>query len=217
MNKYLKLFKKSVMIVLKNNYGEKRAVDIWNQTEKIYDKFLNETPSIGGRENLMSHNLYGALLVFAVYEAIGEDLTGEEIQEYIDVLFTNKFKRIGKIIHIGFLTHNPVKKLVYAYFGSYKKKADKYKGGKWNNTWGIELNPEGHKKGVAITLVGCPIADFAKKHGYLHLMPYMCKSDYIVAKSLHGKLIRNHTVAEGHTTCDYWYLGNNEAAEDDTI
>ena len=68
------------------------------------------------------------------------------------------------------------------------------------------VNPENTKEGFAFTLVGCPIADYAKKYGYEELMPHMCALDHTYAKLMHAKLIRTHTVATGADSCDYWYV-----------
>lgn len=55
-------------------------------------------------------------------------------------------------------------------------------------------------------LVGCPLADFAKAHGYMDILPQLCAAD-VTAAAVHARLIRHHTVAQGYETCDYWYVG----------
>lgn len=89
-------------------------------------------------------------------------------------------------------------------------KVNANKGGAWNNTWGVQVNPEGHDHGLAMTLVGCPLADFAKTHGYTEIMPWLCRADERTASAIHARLIRHHTVAQGHETCDYWYVGDQD-------
>ena len=83
-------------------------------------------------------------------------------------------------------------------------------GASWNNTWGMEVNPLNHKEGISIHLVGCPIADFAKKNGYSELMPYFCETDKAVMEHLGGALYREHTVADGYEDCDYWIKNKGE-------
>ncbi|MBR0420022.1 MAG: L-2-amino-thiazoline-4-carboxylic acid hydrolase [Erysipelotrichaceae bacterium] len=68
------------------------------------------------------------------------------------------------------------------------------------------VNPDNVDEGLAFTLVGCPLAEYAKKNGYSHLMPHLCSLDHVYAKLMHTKLIRNHTVAQGADSCDYWYV-----------
>ena len=70
------------------------------------------------------------------------------------------------------------------------------------------VNPNNTEEGFAFTLVGCPLVQYAKKHGYMELMPHMCKLDHQYAKLMHAKLIRTHTVATGAESCDYWYIGD---------
>ena len=90
-----------------------------------------------------------------------------------------------------------------------QKKVEKHKSkGEWANAWSVQINPENYKEGCSFHLVGCPLVDFAKKHGYMELMPYMCKTDHMAAQLIHAKLLRNHTVAEGAESCDYWYVGD---------
>ncbi len=55
-------------------------------------------------------------------------------------------------------------------------------------------------------LGGCPLVQYAKKYGYMELLPHMCKLDHQYAKLMHAKLIRTHTVATGADSCDYWYV-----------
>lgn len=54
--------------------------------------------------------------------------------------------------------------------------------------------------------------DFAKKHGYMDIMPYLCETDHITAALMNAKLLRNHTVAMGAESCDYWYVGSRSKA-----
>lgn len=213
MDKFLKSFKKDILNHAKNKYGSEKANEIWVKTEKLYYKFAAEVPYIGGKRNILSHNLYQALVLFAYYEATGRDLSVDEMDAAIDQAFCESHRYLGRFINFNKLG-KPVIWLLYKWIESIKKKSDKYRGNKWNNTWGIEVNPNKHKKGVAMTLVGCPIADFAKEHGYLDIMPVLCKTDHTTVEMLHGKLIRHHTVAEGYDKCDYWIIGDKDTEEE---
>lgn len=65
---------------------------------------------------------------------------------------------------------------------------------------------------MLLHLVGCPLVDFAEKYGYMDIMPYLCETDHITAELMNAKLLRNHTVAKGAVSCDYWYVGNRSNA-----
>lgn len=60
-----------------------------------------------------------------------------------------------------------------------------------------------------MVLVGCPIVDFAKKHGYMELMPAMCNPDYDNMPQLGVHLIRPKTVGMGYNICDYHFVGDH--------
>lgn len=46
----------------------------------------------------------------------------------------------------------------------------------------------------------------------MDIMPYLCTIDHMSARVMNAKLLRNHTVAEGAESCDYWYVGNKSMA-----
>lgn len=100
-----------------------------------------------------------------------------------------------------------LRKYLYRSYQAYADKVKQKKSrGEWLDTWDMVVNPENTEEGFAFTLVGCPLADYAKKYGYEDLMPHMCALDHSYARIIHAKLIRTHTVASGADSCDYWYV-----------
>ena len=95
---------------------------------------------------------------------------------------------------------------------SYKKKAEKYRGKEWGNTWVMRMNPDGHDKGISFVYDTCPLNDFARRHGYLDFLPNLCYIDQITCSAAHGKLIRHKTLADGDGECNYWILGDKDPA-----
>lgn len=176
----------------------------WHQILEIYRRFITEIPDIGGKKNFMWRNLYGAIACFAWYEAFDPKPTDDEMRELLEGN-TIRGDGTGGLSKINI--DNPiVQKIIYAMIQMMAKKTNKHKSdGSWGNTWEISVNPLKRKEGLSMHLVGCPIADFAKSHGYEHLMPIFCESDYQAMKMNMGKnLYREHTVVEGYEDCDYW-------------
>ena len=64
----------------------------------------------------------------------------------------------------------------------------------------------------------CPNAEFAKKHGLLHVLPLLCNSDFFGIGEIHGKLIRCGTCGNSDV-CDYLVVGSNNpiAKEYETV
>lgn len=203
-------FLRDVRPVLVRSYGEARAEEIIRDTEPIYERFLAETPYIGGRDNFLSKNMDIALPFFALYEASGRTLTETMAGEIFDIVMVSRYRRMGKWIDMNRLDRPWLTRLLHSLVARMAVKVNANKGGAWNNTWGVQVNPEGHDHGLAMTLVGCPLADFAKAHGYMEIMPWLCRADERTAAAIHARLIRHHTVAQGYETCDYWYVGDRD-------
>lgn len=53
----------------------------------------------------------------------------------------------------------------------------------------------------------CPNAEFAKKHGLLHVLPLLCNSDFFGISEIHGALIRCGTCGNSDA-CDYLVVGS---------
>ena len=200
--------RRAVWKYLKKEYGGNEARRIWQETLTHYRRFVAEAPDIGGKENKMSSNLYMALAVFAFYEADGRKLTPEKLR----ALMTERIpKRIPLFSMLVDFNKPKNQQRLHTRYEKYKAISDeKLDQGEWGNSWRIEMNPHDRQKGVAFDLVGCPLADYAKKHGYAEIMPVLCDFDYLTAGLMHARLFREHTVATGSAYCDYWYLGDKE-------
>ena len=200
--------RRAVRKYLKKEYGKNEAARLWERTLQIYACFVKEVPDIGGKANAMSSNLYLALAVFAFYEADGRKLTVDKLKELMSQQLTQSIPVLSALAD---LNKPKNQQRLRERYEKYKAISDeKLDRGEWGNGWRIEMNPHGREKGVAFDLVGCPLADFANKHGYIGFMPVLCGFDHLTAKLLHAKLIREHTVATGSKYCDFWYLGNRE-------
>ena len=180
-----------------------------NRTLEIYKEFVEEAPDIGGKDNNMSSNLYMALAVFAFYEAADRAISPEELKKLATDFMPKSIPVLSAILDFNKPRNQEKMRTRYI---KYKALAqEKTDSGEWGNNWRVELNPHNRQKGVAFDLIGCPLADFAKKHGYLEIMPVLCDFDYLTASLMHARLIREHTVANGDGFCDFWYLGDKEA------
>lgn len=56
--------------ILVRHYGTERAEKMIQDMEPIYDRFLAETPSIGGRKNPMNKNMDMALPFFCAVRSV---------------------------------------------------------------------------------------------------------------------------------------------------
>lgn len=79
--------------------------------------------------------------------------------------------------------------------------------GEWKDSWDVKIKDD-CSEGFSFELIGCPIARHAKENGYEDLLPYLCKTDHMLTKALHARLIRTQTEILGGNCCDYWYVGD---------
>ncbi len=189
---------------LEERYAGRDAAEKFEEINRLYGKFVARSPGIGGKKNPMSENFYGALSAFAYYECTGRSMSPEEITDmcYGMMMAGRGDKRPLEKLD---LNNRLVRGILHGMFGIRARKLNKHKAdGSWHNTWGMKINPRKHREGISIHLVGCPIADFAKKNGYDELMPYFCETDRVVLEAFGGTLHREHTVADGFEECDYW-------------
>lgn len=201
-----KMVYKAIMRYLRKHYPDEINL-ILKRARDIMPELKEKAPNLGGKENTLASNMDMFLLFLSFYEASDHRMGGEAIDEIIDDLY-ERLKFLNVVMNInrrGFL------KILRTYlYKSYRAYADKVEqkrnNGVWMETWGMIVNPGNTDVGFAFTLVGCPIAEYAKKYGYEELMPHMCALDHAYAKIMHAKLIRTHTVATGADSCDYWYV-----------
>ncbi len=208
MDKTLKKLKPAALNFLRSRYTENEARNRWLKVERLYNKWLCEEGDLGGRANMMSSNLMHCYAMCAFYEAVDRNFNSEDFGILFNEVMAKKFVMLEKIDMNKYDRKKRLMNLLYRFVDGYKKKADKYRGGKWGNTWKIRLNPAKHETGFSLVFDSCPLYEFAQKHGYMDLLPLMCASDQIVAQKFHAHLIRHSTLSDGDGKCEYWYVGD---------
>lgn len=66
---------------LNKKYSSDKAKEKYREIIELYEKFSNDAPTIGGKDNPMSKNFYGALSAFAYYECMNRNMSSEEITD----------------------------------------------------------------------------------------------------------------------------------------
>ena len=216
MKKTIKDLKPAMMRVLERRYGATQAAERWVQVERQYTRWLQDEGDLGGKSNMMASNMTLCYAVCAFYEALDRKFTKEEFDAFLNDAMGKTF------VVLNHLNMNKLEKkrwligLVYRYIEHYKKQADRKRGGAWGNTWKVRVNPDGRRRGIAYVLDTCPLYEFAQKHGYMDILPYMCAADQLVARQFHAHLIRHQIVSDGDACCEYWFVGDQspEAMQD---
>ena len=201
-----KIVERAIKRYIKKHFPNERKT-IANKAHELYPELMSKTPDIGGKENMLANNLTMFILVIAYYEASRHRIDGAAIDEILDDIY-NRYKWLGAFLNLNKKsTLSMMRKKLYKSYSEYARKVEeKQSRGEWLDTWGMIVDPLNDPTCFNFTLIGCPLAEYAKKYGYMELMPHMCALDHKYAKMMHTRLIRTHTVATGADSCDYRLL-----------
>ena len=206
---------KTIRSWLKERYGEARAKKIWRQTQKNYRSYLPDLPDYGGSKNGHAKAIYGGLLIFALYPALPDRPPISELQDFVQNLFMGSFTKLGKIFDLNRPSNMRLIDIVFRKSGNRDRKDIlRYPDGFVN----VDAPYDKEKHAARYCFTQCPNAEFAKKHGLLHVLPLLCNSDFFGIGEIHGKLIRCGTCGNSDV-CDYLVVGSNNpiAKEYETV
>ena len=212
---YPAAYNEKVWAWLQERYGEEKAKSIWAATEENYLLYLSDMPDMGGKDNGHASAIYGGLLIFSLYPALPDQPPITELQEFVQNLFMEPFTKLGKVINLNrSLDMRLINKVFQSVGKRDQKDAVKYPDGFINVS--EPYDKEHHAARYHFTQ--CPNAEFAKKHGLLHVLPLMCNCDFFGIGEIHGQLIRCGTCGNSDL-CDYLVVGDKNpiAAEYETV
>ena len=209
-------FLRPVFLRYMKEHGFPDAEELLAKADPIYDSFYRDT--IKPEDRKVPKQLYIIMAVMALFEASNHRLGPESILPMAEMMYERKAKKLSKVMDLNRYMDPKYQKPGYWLINCYAKHVNaKRRDGHHDKGWDILVNPDGHTEGFQIALSGgCPLVDFAKTHGYMDLMPYFCEVDYQTYQMLfHAKLTRNHTIAEGADSCDYWMIGDKSCVTDE--
>ena len=181
---YSKSAERGIKARLSQKYSLAERGRLMEKIDRKYEEFLVDLPYCGGKHNVMIWQLYDAITAFAYYEVLPEQETPEEFIKTCAVIF-EKGKQRKTLPH--FLTVDSKDFIRVARAKKMNRELDR---GNWQNGWRIEMETDHLNEGLQVALIGCPIYNFAVKHGYEKLMPAMCNCDCPSIGSLHAGLVR---------------------------
>lgn len=206
MNKHLPVSKEMEAVMkkrLSEKYSEAESDECRTKIKSQYELFLKDLPDFGGKKS--RHNgpggTYDCIALFAYYEALGHEPGMDELYEMNCEVFLPEFRKMAGIVN----ANKPLlRRLLHLAFVMTARTDEGRESG-----YIMKLEPFS-KDGVRYRFDRCPIAEFAKAHGYLDIMPAFCNSDYPAMKCINAALIRRHTCASSDV-CDYWIVGDQSA------
>lgn len=187
---------------LKKYFSKSKIKEIMKKSNSEYISLLEKADDIG-ENNPMASNLYFALLFLSFHTENPDIFTSDMLKEMIRFVLTDEF--LLKIMKFDLNKEKDMNKM--------KKKMDiAYKWSEENKdkhpeAWQFVFD-RSHQDGIYYYFTKCPIAKFFNDNNLSHLTHIFCEIDYLNLENRGGKLIRNHTIAEGEDICDFWIVGD---------
>lgn len=202
---YSKKVKKVIQKRLKEQFDAEKAEKIWEKIQLKYVEYLKNQPYLGGRKN--GHNAaggtYDCFALFAYYEVMERKPGIQEIYDMDNEVLLPAFKTLGKIFNVNHQWQLKLLNKIFAMTAKKDLKAIK----KCPDGYVMYVDPFDEDTGIHYRFEKCPIAEFAKTHDLLEIMPAICNGDYPAMELLHAGLIREKTCANSDV-CDYWIVGD---------
>jgi len=203
-DKYWKMLMPLIKKSLIRRFGKEETDALTSKTDAVYRDMLNRADDIG-KDNPMASNLYQCLIFIALWKAADGKISIDVLREIThEMLSAPSLKIAGIFINANKPSgmdriENMMKKNA-----KWLDEHPQYKAASWD----FNFDETKHSEGFYYHFTKCPLNDFARKEGYLEILPVMCDIDHLTAGLMHAKLIREQTLASGGEMCDYWFVGD---------
>lgn len=202
-DKYWKMIIPLVKKDLVRRFGKEEAASLIQKTDVVYRDMLNRADDIG-KDNPMASNLYEGLLFFALWEAADGKISVDDLREITRaVMQFPAMKLVGLFVNANRSGLEKLEKRMHKN-AEWLEVHPQYKGVSWD----FNFDKTKHSEGFYYHFTRCPLNDFARREGYIEVLPVMCEIDLLSAELMHAKLIRKQTLASGGDCCDYWFVGD---------
>lgn len=185
-------------------YGKELTRKAFKKAPRIYREMLSQVDDIG-YDNPMAGNIYMAFVFMAIWKAADGAIDTESYRTVVRSFLTKSLARK----FIGKSDMNRPEDVLKAKekFRRMQAWADAHPQYK-DKTWDFNFDEARHKDGSFYYFTRCPLNNFARKYGYLEVLPVCCELDHILTEASKGRLIREYTLATGGSVCDYWIVPN---------
>ncbi|MBR1456525.1 MAG: L-2-amino-thiazoline-4-carboxylic acid hydrolase [Oscillospiraceae bacterium] len=199
---YWALFAPMMKKSIEKRFGKELAERSISQGKAEYARLLSRADDLGPG-NPMAMNAYFAYVFAAAWLGSGKEITPAEMAEVMTDVLESRLMRT--VFGMTDLNRTPKKweRDMRKYEAWYKKQ-----GGRYPVNWVVNFDETAHRDGSYYYFTRCPICEFCRREGIAELMPALCATDEIMFRLQHGRLYREHTLANGDPVCDYWVVGD---------
>lgn len=203
-DKYWKMVIPYVKKSVTKRYGKEYTTALMQKTHEEYKDMLRRIDDVG-KDNPMASNIYECLIFLALWKAADGRISIDELREIsVEILSMPVLKLMGLFVNGNKASGVQRVRKMMEKDAQWLEQHPQYK----KYSWDFNFDETKHKDGFYYHFTQCPLNNFARKEGYLEVLPVMCDIDYLTAKLMHFTLHREQTLAGGGTKCDYWFVGD---------
>ncbi len=192
------LMKKSI----KKRFNKEMAGQAIRHGKDEYRRLLSHADDLGPG-NPMAQNAYFAYVFAAAWLGSEKRITPDEMAFVMtDVLESRLLRTIFGMMDLN-KTPKKWERDMRKYEAWYRAHGKGYP-----VNWVVHFDETLHQEGSYYYFTRCPICEFCLREGIAELMPALCSTDEVMFRLQHGKLHREHTIANGDDVCDYWIVGD---------
>ncbi len=199
---FIKMFPLMMKKFMVEQYGKAVTKEAYRKAPGIYRDMLMKVEDIGS-ENPMAGNIYMAFVFMAIWKAADGAIDTDSYRIVVRRFLTESFAR--KFIGKSDMNKPEDVQKAKEKFRRMQAWADEHPQYK-DKTWDFNFDETRRRDGSFYYFTRCPLNDFARKYGFLEVLPVCCELDHILTEASHGKLIREYTLATGGPICDYWIV-----------
>lgn len=195
--------KKAIMGCVARHYPPDEIDAVFTKIQQQYASYLKDyRTDLGGKANF--HNgvggTYDCIAVFSYYAVCKEVTSFQEIEEMYGGLILPAFEKLRFVD-----ANRPIfRLLLYLAFAVSAKKC-----AKWGD-YKVTVHPMRKGEPIRYEFTACPVAEFAREHDMLAILPALCNVDYAAMECLRARLVRTSTCGNG-TVCDYAICGDRDS------
>ncbi len=199
---YMTLFPLLLRKYLKQEYGKEVATKALKGAPSIYKEMLEKCDDIG-YDNPMADNIYMCFVFLAIWKAADGAIDPASYRHVVRKFIKSPIA--SKVLGNKDLNKPEDLEKAKARFHAMQDWADAHPQYK-EKTWDFNFDETRHEVGSYYHFTRCPIEAFARKNGYLEVLPVCCEVDHLMVEAYHGVLHRDYTLATGGDICDYWIV-----------
>lgn len=197
----LALFSPMIKSSIRKRYGRELADRAVKNGRLEYRRLVENAPELG-KGNPMVSNAYFAYVFVGAWLGTKKELSPDDMA----LVMTDVLTKVKWFFGMTDLNRMPDK--WYRDMKKYEKWYDAGNGEKFPATWKVHFDEKLHRDGSYYYFSVCPICNYLTGIGLGEIMKPLCETDRVMFAYQHGKLYREHTIAEGAGVCDYWSVGD---------